>query len=92
MCWFCFTARLAHITKDVYYSSSGNGDDDNNNDDDDDDNDNNNDDDDDDNNNNNNNNSENKFQDCQNTPSITSGYRLAIHEELMQIREKIFEE
>ena len=74
MCWFCFTARLAHITKDVYYSSNGNGDDDNNDDDD------------------NNNNSENNLQDCQNTPSITCGYRLAIHEELMQIREKIFEE
>jgi len=72
VCRFCFTDRLTHITKDVYYSSNDNGDDDDDDDEDDD-----------------NNSSENKLQDCQITPNITCGYRLPIHEELMQIREKI---
>jgi hypothetical protein len=67
------------MTKNVYYTSNYNGDDDD-------------DDDDDDDNNNNNNNNENKLQDCQSLPNITCGYRLPIYEDLLQIREKIFEE
>jgi hypothetical protein len=73
VCRFCFTARLTHFTKDVYYSSNYNGDDD---------------DDDDDNNNNNNINNESKLQNCQSPPTITCGYRLPVYEELLQIREK----
>jgi hypothetical protein len=79
-----------HITKDVYYSNNYNDDDEDAaaaGDDDDDD-----DDGDDDNNNNNNHYHNNKLQDYQSPPSITCGYRLHIYQELLQIREKTFEE